>query len=178
MEVKETEIKKVESASWGSQFCRITERTFKNEYRDPVALKAKVLQIVFYAILSLIFFERIATNKNSFVQNFKGLIFYLGISVSFPATFGTLEVFNGERSVFIRERQSNTYSTSSYFFARTIASIPQEFILPLIFILITYFVIHLNETSGSFFFSYLTLLLMSWMGSGYGLFISSLFQDL
>ena len=124
------------------------------------------------------FFERIATNKNSFVQNLMGIIFYLGMCVSLPATFGTLEVFNGERAVFIRERQSSTYSTSSYFLARTISYVPQDLILPLIFISIAYFVVHLNETAESFFFAYLSLLLVSWMGSAYGLFLSALFQDL
>ena len=160
------------------QLYKIIDRTIRNEFRDPTALKGKVFQVIFYSVLCLLFCERIATNKDSFVQNLMGILFYLALSISVPATFGTLEVFSSERPIFIRERQRNTYSLSSYFLARIIAYIPQEIILPFIFIIIAYFSVNLNETVGSFFLSYLSLLLVSWMGSAYGLFLSAIFEDL
>ena len=156
----------------------ITKRTIQNEFRDPTAFKGKVFQVIFYALLSLVFFERIATNKNSFIQNIMGLLFYFALSISVPATFGTLEVFSVERPIFIRECQNNTYNVTAYFFARIIAYIPQEIILPFIFTLITYFSVHLNETVSSLFICYLTLFLISWMGSAYGLFLSAIFTNL
>ena len=178
IETRKMQVAEVESASWGTQFCRIMERTIKNEFRDPTALRGKLFQLIFNAIVSIMFYEKIATNKNNFAQNLMGTTFYLGTCITLPSLFGNLEVFNAERPVFIRERQSNTYSTSSYFFARSLAYIPQEIVLPLIFITTIYFVVHLNESVTSFFFSYLTIVLVSWMGSAYGLFISALFADL
>ena len=175
--VSSNEVVNIESASWGTQFCRIAGRAFKNEFRNPIALRGKLLQMLFFAIISVILFERIADNQNSFVQNLRGVIFFLCMNVGLPSTFGTLNVFNIERPVFIRERQSNTYTTSSYFFGRSFSYIPQDIVLPLLLIVITYFVVHLNETAGSFFFSFLSLFLISWMGSAYGLFISTLFED-
>ena len=177
MEIKETEVREMESASWGTQFCMVAGRTLKNEFRNPSGVRVKVFQNIFYAITTIILFERIALNENSFIQNLTGALFFLGMNSGFSSIFGALNVFNAERPIFIRERQSNTYSTSAYFFGRTIAFIPQEIILPFIYVVICYFVIHLNETAGSFFFTYLTLFLMNWMSSAFGIFFSTLFED-
>jgi hypothetical protein len=46
------------------------------------------------------------------------------MNTGFSYVFASVNLFNFERPVFIRERLSNTYSTSAYFFARVSAVQP------------------------------------------------------
>ena len=92
----------IESVSWGKQFCMIAERSIKNELRNPLGLRGKVFQAIFLGILSIILFEKIGEDKNSFMQNLQGAMFFLGVNSGFSAVFGALNVFNTERPVFIR----------------------------------------------------------------------------
>lgn len=53
-----------------------------------------------------------------------GLIFFIVTNIVFTGIFGSVNIFGQERGVFIRERLSNTYRTSSYFVGRSLAYIP------------------------------------------------------
>lgn len=157
--------------------CKVSGRAIQNELRNPIGLRAKLGQIIFFAVITIILYERIAEDQNSYLQNLRGTIFFFVMNMGFSSVFGALNLFNVERPVFIRERLSNTYSTSPYFFGRSLSYMPEEVILPLVLVAISYFVVNLNETAASFFMTYLSLFLVSWMGSAYGLFLSTLFSD-
>ena len=58
--------------------------------------------MVFFAIIMLILYYRVADNKNSFLQNLTGAIFFFVMNLGFSSVFGSLNVFNIERPVFIR----------------------------------------------------------------------------
>lgn len=157
--------------------CKVMSRAIQNELRNPIGVRAKIGQMIFFALITIILYERIAEENNSYLQNLRGTMFFLVMNMGFASVFGSLNVFNIERPVFIRERLSNTYSTSSYFFGRSLSYMPEEIILPFILVVVAYFAVHLNETVASFFMTYLSVFLVSWMGSAYGLFLSTLFSD-
>jgi len=54
--------------------------------------------------------------------------------------------FPSERAVFLKEENAKLYRISSYFFGRTIIELPFSIIIPLIFTLIVYWLIGLNDT--------------------------------
>ena len=74
-------------------------------------------------ICIILYYER-GTTIIQLKQNTKGVLFFLIMNTGFSYIFATVNLFNFERPVFIRERLSNTYSTSAYFFGRLLAVLP------------------------------------------------------
>lgn len=56
---------------------------------------AKFIQTIFFAVITIIFFEKRATNFKNFDQNLNGAVFFIILAISFAAIFGILNVFNG-----------------------------------------------------------------------------------
>lgn len=79
------------------------------------------------------------------------------MNTGFSFVFSSVNLFNFERPVFIRERLSNTYSTSAYYFGRTVAVIPIEILTAFLFIAIAYFPCNLDNSASVFFKSLLSL---------------------
>ena len=88
--------------------------------------------------------------------------------------FSDVNVFNIEKPIFIRERLSNTYCTSAYYFARSLAYFPEEVILPLILVSICYFLVNLNTSFEAFMWTYFAIFLVSWSSSSFAIFISAI----
>ena len=132
---------------------------------------------VVQAIFSIILYYQEGATAFSKIQNVTGVLFFMLMTAGFGGISGSLNAFNLERAVFIRERMSNSYSTSAYFWGRSFAIFPFDLAMPFIFIVICYFACHLNNTAGVFFLALLSLELVYWQASSYGLFISTLFKD-
>lgn len=98
-------------------------------------LGLKLVQAVFTAIIVIIVF---GTIDNESYQNVRGVAFFLVSSNAFSGIQGTLATFSLERSVFIRERFSKTYSSYIYFLGRTLCSFPFDIIYPTIGVSIVY----------------------------------------
>jgi len=79
------------------------------------------------------------------------------MNTGFSYVFASVNLFNFERPVFIRERLSNTYSTSAYYFGRTLAVVPIEILTCFLFLAIGYFPCNLNNSAGVFFKSLLSV---------------------
>lgn len=68
------------------------------------------------------------------------------MNTGFSYVFSSVNLFNFERPIFIRERLSNTYDTSAYFWGRSMAVLPIEVLTPLLFLSIMYFTVNLNNS--------------------------------
>lgn len=99
------------------------------------------------------------------------------MNTGFSYVFSSVNLFNFERPVFIRERLSNTYSTSAYFMGRSLAVQPVEIITVFLFIAISYFPCNLDKSAGTFFKSLLSMELCAFMSSSFGLLLSTIFAD-
>lgn len=91
--------------------------------------------------------------------------------------FNSINIFSQERAVFIRERLSNTYSTSAYFLAKSVAELPVDMFLPFLMVTICYFAIHLDNDGSSYILTLASCWLATWMASAYGLVLSTAFRD-
>lgn len=145
--------------------------------RNPLGLRAKIFQMLFFAIFAIILYYKEADNLDNYIQNIRGCIFFIAMNISFSAIFGSINLFSQERPIFIRERLSNTYDTSSYYLGRSSAYLPLEILLPLLLLVVQYFAVHLDNDADSFFATLGGCWLGFFMASAYGLLLSTLFAD-
>lgn len=155
----------------------IAKRSIINELRNPLGIRSKVFQMVFFAIVTIILYEKEAETMDSYLQNIMGLLFFLTMNITFSSIFANINIFSQERPVFIRERLSNTYRTTSYYIGRSLSYIPLELFLPVLMLVICYFAVHLDNKGENFFLMIAASWLAAWMASAYGLLLSTAFED-
>ena len=137
----------------------------------------KVVQAVFFGVICIVLYYEQGTTFEEIIQNNQGCIFFLVMNTGFSYVFASVNIFNFERPVFIRERLSNTYSTSAYYSGRTAAVLPVEIFTLFLFLAIAYFPCNLTNSADVFFLSLLALELCAYMSSSFGLLLSTLFSD-
>ena len=124
------------------------------------------------AFCAILYYQASDTSYAS-IQNVTGCLAFLLMTIAFSGAVSNISTFSTERSIFIRERMNNTYSTISYYIGRNVAYLPLEWLLPFLFIILGYFSSHLNNNAGTFFLQLLVLELVYWMSASYGLVIST-----
>lgn len=80
----------------------IFKRSVINELRNPLGIRAKVFQNIFFAIITIILYEKQTKTLDSYFQNIVGLLFFIVMNMSFGGIFGSINIFSQERPVFIR----------------------------------------------------------------------------
>jgi ABC-type multidrug transport system permease subunit len=117
----------------------------------------KVVQSVFFAIIAIILYVDKSQTQTSYLQNFRGVMFFITMNIGFSYVFSSVNLFNFERPIFIRERLSNTYTTSAYFWGRSIAVLPVETFTPFLFLVICYFVVNLDNSGRAFLLAFFSV---------------------
>jgi len=137
----------------------------------------KVVQAIFFGVICIILYYEKGNTFEEIFQNNQGVLFFFVMNTGFSYVFANVNIFNFERPVFIRERLSNTYTTSAYYAGRTAAVLPVEIFTCFLFLVIGYFPCNLDNSAGVFFKSLLALELCAFMSSSFGLFLSTVFSD-
>jgi len=116
----------------------------------------------------------------SILQNIRGVEFFLVSFCTFSGLQGTLATFSGEKPMFLRERFSNTYTTWSYFWARSLANLPFELIYPSIPVVIVFYGIGMNNNRApdNFLLMLLIINALYFCAASYGLFYSAVIPKL
>lgn len=165
------------SAGWCTQYGYIFRRNWLNQFRQPLDVFLKVFQAIFFGVTCIILYYNKGNTFNEVLQNNQGVLFFLVMNMTFSFVFSSVNLFNFERPVFIRERLSNTYCTSAYYAGRTMAVIPVEIFVPFLFLCIAYFACNLDNSAATFFWTVLSIELCSFMSSSFGLLLSTIFSD-
>ena len=76
-----------------------------------------------------------------------------------------------------KERSTGTYRLSAYFVGKVLAETPLELVMPIVFSVITYWMVGLADDGGSFVFFVVIMCLFVLMGSGIGLFLGATMVD-
>jgi ABC-type multidrug transport system permease subunit len=79
--------------------------------------------------------------------------------------------------VLTKERSTGTYRLSAYFVGKVLAETPLELVMPILFSVITYWMVGLADDGGSFVFFVVIMCLFVLMGSGIGLLIGAIMVD-
>ena len=88
-----------------------------------------------------------------------GLLFFIAVFWGFFPVFTAIFTFPQERAMLNKERAVDMYKLSAYFLARTTSDLPLDLFLPVIFMVIVYFMAGLKATATHFFLSVLTVFL-------------------
>ncbi|KAI0473454.1 hypothetical protein GGR56DRAFT_647473 [Xylariaceae sp. FL0804] len=158
------------------QFAILSQRTWKNLYRNPLLMLTHYAIAIVLAVLSGYLFYGLTDDIAGF-QNRLGLFFFLLALFGF-STLTSLNVFASERLLFVRERANGYYSPITYFVAKVMFDIiPLRIIPPILMGAIIYPMTGLIPDAPHFFTFMLILVLFNLAAAAICLFIGIVFKD-
>ncbi|TGJ79112.1 hypothetical protein E0Z10_g9653 [Xylaria hypoxylon] len=158
------------------QFIILSQRTWRNLYRNPLLMLTHYAIAIVLAVLSGYLFYGLTDDIPGF-QNRLGLFFFLLALFGF-STLTSLNVFASERLLFVRERANGYYSPITYFVAKIVFDIvPLRIIPPIIMGAIIYPMTGLIPDAPHFFTFMLTLVLFNLAAAAICFFIGIVCKD-
>ncbi|KAM3690250.1 hypothetical protein ACB098_09G110400 [Castanea mollissima] len=145
-------------ASWWEQYSILFCRGIKERRHDYFSW-LRITQVLSTAfILGLLWWQ--SDNKSpKGLQDQAGLLFFIAVFWGFFPVFTSIFTFPQERAMLSKERAADMYRLSAYFVARTTSDLPLDLILPVLFLLVVYFMAGLRLSAGPFFLTMLTVFL-------------------
>ncbi|KAI3447383.1 hypothetical protein Pfo_004048 [Paulownia fortunei] len=164
-------------ASWCEQYSILFWRGLKERRHDYFSW-LRITQVLATAtILGLLWWQSGSNNPNE-LQDQAGLLFFIAVFWGFFPVFTAIFTFPQERAMLSKERAADMYRLSAYFVARTTSDLPLDLILPVLFLLVVYFMAGLRMNVGSFFLTIVTVFLCIIAAQGLGLAIGATLMDL
>lgn len=161
---------------WVRQFAILSQRTWRNLYRNPMLMLTHYAIAILLAVLSGFLFYGLTDDIKGF-QNRLGLFFFILALFGF-STLTSLTVFSSERLIFVRERANGYYSPVTYFAAKVVFDIvPLRLIPPIIMGAIVYPMSGLIPAWPEFSRFILILVLFNLAAAAICLFIGIVFRD-
>ena len=158
------------------QFIILSQRTWRNLYRNPMLMLTHYATAIILAVLSGYLFYGLTDDIKGF-QNRLGLFFFVLALFGF-STLTTLTVFSSERLLFVRERANGYYAPITYFAAKVVFDIvPLRLIPPIIMGVIIYPMVGLKPEWAAFFKFMLILVLFNLAAAAICLFVGIVFKD-
>ncbi|KAG9256155.1 uncharacterized protein F5Z01DRAFT_735438 [Emericellopsis atlantica] len=158
------------------QFVILSQRTWKNLYRNPLLMLAHYATAIIIGVFSGFLFYGLTDNIAGF-QNRLGLFIFLLTLFGF-STLTSLNVFATERLLFMRERANGYYSPATYFAAKMLFDIvPLRIIPPILMGSIVYPMTGLVADGEHFFKFMLVLVLFNMAAATICLFIGIVCKD-
>lgn len=158
------------------QFVILSQRTWRNLYRNPMLMLTHYAISILLAVLCGYLFYGLTDDIKGF-QNRLGLFFFILALFGF-STLTSLNVFSSERLLFVRERANGYYSPLAYFCAKVVFDIvPLRLIPPILMGVIVYPMTGLIAAWPEFLRFVLILVLFNLAAAGICLFIGIIFRD-
>ncbi|KAL5545656.1 hypothetical protein UlMin_005343 [Ulmus minor] len=164
-------------ASWWEQYCILFSRGFKERKHDYFSW-LRITQVLSTAIILGLLWWQSDSQSPRGRQDQAGLLFFIAVFWGFFPVFTAIFTFPQERAMLSKERAADMYRLSAYFLARTTSDLPLDLILPVLFLLVVYFMAGLKLSASPFFFSMLTVFLCIIAAQGLGLAIGAILMDL
>ncbi|KAL4512254.1 hypothetical protein ABPG72_005256 [Tetrahymena utriculariae] len=160
----------------------LIDRNFKNVKRSPMELRARIIQSIILGIFTGLVYLNLPdpeTHKDDqrAVMDYNGAIFFLIQNAHMNTLFSIVLTLPTEKAVFLKEENSKLYSVQAYFMAKVLVESILSLLCPIIFIVISYYMVGLNADFGRFCFFLLVGILNSFVGQSQGMFFGSLFKD-
>ena len=158
------------------QFIILSQRTWKNLYRNPMLMLTHYATAIILAVFSGYLFYGLTDDIAGF-QNRLGLFIFLLTLFGF-STLTSLHVFATERLLFVRERANGYYAPATYFAAKMLFDIiPLRIIPPILMGSIVYPMTGLVPDADHFFKFMAVLVLFNMAAATICLFIGIVCKD-
>ncbi|XP_037818280.1 protein brown [Lucilia sericata] len=171
-----TNMKNFKKIWWPFQVYLLLKRFVTDDSRN---LKQGVLSMGFFMITSLtlaIMYSGVQGLTQTSIQDIGGSIFMLSTEMIFTFSYGVTYVFPSALPIMRREVGEGTYSLSAYYVAVVLSFIPMAFFKSYIFFGVVYSSIYLDRGFMLFLSMGLVLALSAVAATGYGLFLSTIFE--
>ncbi|EWS74862.1 transporter family ABC domain protein (macronuclear) [Tetrahymena thermophila SB210] len=186
-EIEQKQIQMILSSKYQTpiyyQIIQIAKRSWKNVKRNPILFKIRIIQAIFMAIFLGLVYVKIEDGSNQpssirDMNNRSGLLYFTCVNQLMMALNPCLLTFPSMSTIFLREQNSKLYSVLSYFIGRLLIEIIPQIIAPIIFGIIQFYMIGLNDhTSENVIFYLFSLVLCSLLGFGLGQIGGTLFNQ-
>ncbi|XVF76027.1 hypothetical protein PTKIN_Ptkin13bG0234700 [Pterospermum kingtungense] len=177
LKLKVSSSKRQWGASWWQQYCILFCRGIKERRHDYFSW-LRITQVLSTAIILGLLWWQSDSKSTRGRQDQAGLLFFIAVFWGFFPVFTAIFTFPQERAMLSKERAADMYRLSAYFLARTTSDLPLDLILPVLFLLVVYFMAGLRLSGGPFFLSMLTVFLCIVAAQGLGLAIGATLMDL
>ncbi|KAJ0981730.1 hypothetical protein J5N97_009985 [Dioscorea zingiberensis] len=164
-------------ASWWQQYTILFWRGLKERRHDHLSWMRITQVIATATILGLLWWHSDSTTPKG-LQDQVGLLFFISVFWGFFPVFTAIFTFPQERAMLNKERAVDMYRMSAYFMARTTSDLPLDLVMPVVFMIIVYFMAGLKLSPGSFFLSLLIVFLDIIAAEGVGLAIGASLMDI
>ncbi|KAK9715930.1 hypothetical protein RND81_06G199400 [Saponaria officinalis] len=164
-------------ANWWQQYSILFRRGIK-ERRHEYLSWLRITQVLATAvILGLLWWQSDSSTPKG-LQDQAGLLFFIAVFWGFFPVFTAIFAFPQERAMLLKERAADMYRLSAYFLARTTSDLPLDLVLPVLFLLVVYFMAGLRLDAATFIYTVLTVFLCIVAAQGLGLAIGASLMDI
>ncbi|KAJ6864643.1 hypothetical protein NC651_035256 [Populus alba x Populus x berolinensis] len=164
-------------ASWWEQYTILFCRGIKERRHDYFSW-LRITQVLSTAVILGLLWWKSDSSSPKGLQDQAGLLFFIAVFWGFFPVFTAIFTFPQERAMLSKERAADMYRLSAYFLARTTSDLPLDLILPVLFLLVVYFMAGLRISAAPFFLTMLTVFLCIVAAQGLGLAIGATLMDL
>ncbi|PQM35822.1 ABC transporter G family member 22 isoform X1 [Prunus yedoensis var. nudiflora] len=163
--------------SWWEQFSILFCRGIKERRHDYFSW-LRITQVLATAVILGLLWWQSDSNNPKGLEDQAGLLFFIAVFWGFFPVFTAIFTFPQERAMLTKERAADMYRLSAYFVARTTSDLPLDLLLPVLFLVIVYFMAGLRLSADTFFLSMLIVFLCIVAAQGLGLAIGATLMDL
>ncbi|XP_033644271.1 broad substrate specificity ATP-binding cassette transporter ABCG2-like isoform X1 [Asterias rubens] len=161
------------ATSFPVQLKYVSKRTIINFIRSPQLAIFQPLSMIFLSLVLGVIFWQLDLSLNSGIQNRVGAFLFVTMNMVF-GNMSAIEAFIQERVIFVHETASGFYRVSTFFISKIFCDLLPMRILPTaLFALITYWMLGLKATAGSFFVYLLNLIMTTFTACSLSFAISS-----
>ncbi|XP_074572659.1 ABC transporter G family member 22-like isoform X2 [Curcuma longa] len=159
-------------ANWWQQYTILFWRGLKERRHDYLSWM-RITQVLTIAVILGLLWWQSNTRTLRDLEDQAGLLFFISVFWGFFPVFTAIFTFPQERVMLNKERAVDMYRLSAYFMARTTSDLPLDLFLPVIFLLIVYFMAGLRLSIPHFFLNMLVVFLTIIAAQGLGLAIGA-----
>nr|XP_043609676.1 ABC transporter G family member 22-like isoform X2 [Erigeron canadensis] len=170
-------VKREWGASWTQQYSILFWRGLKERKHDYFSW-LRITQVLVTAVILGLLWWQSEVHSPKELDNQAGLLFFIAVFWAFFPVFTAIFTFPQERAMLNKERAADMYRLSAYFMARTTSDLPLDLFLPMLFLLVVYFMAGLRQTAESFFLTMVIVFLCIVAAQGLGLAIGATLMDL
>jgi ABC-type multidrug transport system permease subunit len=163
-------------ADFVTQFKLLFVRSFKNQLRNPLAVRASLAQMIFFSTFMGLIYLRIGNDQGS-VQDRMGSLFFFAVQGIMAAMSMNLVTFSVERDIFIREYFNGYYSLGAFFTSRVATELPFRIVFCWIYATIAYWMIGYKQAALNYFVFFFLVLGVDICGQNMGKAIATGFPN-